>query len=181
MSKTYTIASKVHTDMRISQEVGEGEAAEIRSVVLKGAPHPDSAEEGRTENVDAELFDGWMKASKHHPAVANGLLRIVGDKEKDEGQSFGHEPGLDALVKDKDNQKLAAAGSTLTGPGPVKADDMAATSDQPNDDSPRSQTSLAGGAVGVASAGGPAPQVPTAAPQAAGAAKPAPGKPAPKK
>lgn len=57
---------------------------------------------------------------------------------------FGHEPGLEALAADAENTRLAELGTGDQEPGPVEAIDMNATSDTPNDDTPRSDVGETG-------------------------------------
>ena len=89
---------------------------------------------GVTRGVDAGLFRAWHDANKDTPLGA-----LVSEASDDDltptAVENGFEPGLErmkAAVADD-----AAKGSTVTHEGPVTSEEMAATSDTPNDDSPR--------------------------------------------
>jgi hypothetical protein len=139
-AKTIKVASRLHTAVTLGGQMpnpekpGEGEPSP--SFTLAGAGHP--GQETISE-VDAEAFSAWKKANERHDWLQNGLVREVPDDYEAPAMSFGHEPALEALSSDKDNSKLAKEGVGEAEPGPVSAEDMAATSDTPNDDSPRSQ------------------------------------------
>ncbi|WCS27242.1 hypothetical protein LOK46_10615 [Methylobacterium sp. NMS14P] len=158
MSDIIRVGSRLHTAIRITEPMENiekpGEAGPLRSHVIAGAPHDGG--EAVTEGVPADLYRAWLKANPLHPAVQGELLREMGDEEPSE-PSYGFQPGLDAITGDKDEKNLASKGSTVGGDAPVSATDMAATSDAPVDNSPRSQTLLDGGpsanAVKDASAG----------------------------
>lgn len=113
-----------------------GESPALRSVVLAGAGHPG---EETVSTVDAEVFGAWQSANARHEWLKNELVREVPDDYEPGPASYGHEPGLETLSKDKGNTKLAQQGTGADEAAPVKASEMAATSETPNDDSPRSQ------------------------------------------
>jgi len=119
-----------------------GETPTLRSVTLASAPHPG----GETiSTVDAELFAAWKDGNPNHDWLSGDLVREVPDDHEADGPSFGHEPGVEAWSQNADNVKLAEQGTEGEAGLPVTAEDMAATSDTPNDDSPRSDVGGPGG------------------------------------
>ncbi|GBU18031.1 MULTISPECIES: hypothetical protein [Methylobacterium] len=103
---------------------------------VPGAGHPG---QDTVASVDAEAFAAWKKGNPDHDWLANGLVREVDDDYEPGEIEFGHEPALERLTKDRANNKLAGEGSGETEEAPLSSDAMAANSDEPNDDSPRSQ------------------------------------------
>lgn len=143
MADTIKVASRSPMAIRITESAeGKEPGTELKSAVLSGSSSIRGSLEGVTE-VDAAFFRQWLKANPDHPAVAAGLIREM-DEDEDiaSADKFGFEPALKAAVDDKDNSKAAAKGSTVTDGGPVKSSDLATRSDTPNDDSPRSQTTV---------------------------------------
>jgi hypothetical protein len=119
--------------------------------------------------VDADTYNKWVEANPDHDFVVGGIMRIVGEDEP--VTTYGFEAGLEAAAADTDNAELAEKGSTITEPGPVSAEDMAATSDTPNNDLPTSAVNTADEApaqvpVPAADADAPAATEPAAAPAA---------------
>ncbi|KAA0117875.1 hypothetical protein CIW48_27120 [Methylobacterium sp. P1-11] len=144
-AKTIKIASRLHTAVTLGgqpvnpERPGEGEPSP--SFTLAGADHP--GQETISE-IDAEAFGAWKKANDSHPWLRDEMVREVPDDYESPAMSFGHEPALEALSSDKDNSKLAKEGTGEDQSNPVPAEEMAATSDTPNDDSPRSQVGRRG-------------------------------------
>ena len=161
---TIIVASRLPVPLRITEphpnKEKPGEAPELRSHVIVAAGHPGSIEEGITRDVPADLFHAWMDANPHHPAVHGNLLREVSEEDLKKGVEFGWEPNLKRLSEDGKNTEAAAKGSQTTSQGAVKAEDMAAHSDAPNDDSPRSQTESGFGAGTGTAAVAPVPLAP---------------------
>lgn len=112
--------------------------------------------------TDAEVYGLWAKGNPTFVADADavkagatdGLVyEVQGDED---GEEYGFQPALDRAGKGAEAD-AASNGSTVTGPGPLKADDMA---QKPDPAAP--VTPVAGQpAVGAKAA---APAVPAAAP-----------------
>ncbi len=169
---TVTVASRAHTAIRIQEPMPEefrdrpGEAPVPKTAVINGANHADAkGGVGFTHNVNAALFKAWMQAREKAGDVLHHMLEVVSPEqaEKDDAVEFGFQPGLDRVAKDTEGD--AAKGSTVTHEAPVSAKEMAATSDTPPDDSPRSEPPAAAGMV----AEPVAPVEPGAIPPAPGA------------
>lgn len=140
MSETIKVASRLPMPLRITEPMENpekpGEAHPLRSAVLAGMAHPEDPQPAVTE-VDADLFRRWLEANPHHPAVqAGALTEIKGDPPE---PSYGFAPALEEAKADADK---ASKGSTLKDRRVPSAKDMAATSDTPPDNSPRSQVPL---------------------------------------
>ena len=140
---TVNVASRAHTAIRIQEPLPEeykdrpGDAPPLREVVINGSNHSEvRGGEGITRGVHAGMFRSWFEAYKRSNHPLAGLFReISGDElEQEAANENGFEPGLTAMADAGD----ADRGSTITHEGPLTADEMAAHSDTPNDDSPRS-------------------------------------------
>ena len=117
-----------------------GNAPLLRSALLAGTNHADAkAGVGYTSGVDPELFKLWHEDQVAQHAPLADLVSIVDpkDAEKADPTEYGFELGLKRLAEDSENTSSAEEGSTVTHEGPVTAEEMAAHSDTPNDDSPR--------------------------------------------
>ena len=141
MSNLVKIASKLPMAITIMEPNPNPEkpglAGTLKSATINGTNTRGSGAEAMTAGVDADMFKKWADAN---PDYANSV-RVMGDDEDlNSAASYGFEPGLQAVVEDGDNTKVAAEGSSQKGPGPVSDADMKPTSDTPNDDSPRSAT-----------------------------------------
>jgi hypothetical protein len=146
MTDTVTVASRAHMAIHIREPLPKeykdrpGDAPLLRSAVINGSNHENArAGVGITQNVDAETFRLWHEQQVALNSALADLVSIVSadDAEKDDPTEYGFEPGL-RRAAEGENASAAADGSTVTHGGPVSAGDMAATSDTPNDDSPRS-------------------------------------------
>ncbi len=133
MADKLRIASKSPMPLRMEVVNDDGS---ISSVVINPAGAEAGFPEGVTENVDADLYRRWIDENSDHAFVVAGLLRELAEDEI--VTEYGFEAGLAKAAEDEENVKLSEQGSTITDPAPVGAQDMAATSETPNDDSPRS-------------------------------------------
>lgn len=146
MSETIRIASRLPLPVTLSEPNPNpqqpGLSPALRSFVLPGAAHPG----GETvSDVDAEIYRAWKDGNEGHDWLRGDLIREVSaDYTGMDPALFGHEPGLEALAADTENTRLAELGTGDQEPGPVEAIDMNATSDTPNDDSPRSEVGETG-------------------------------------
>lgn len=145
MPETVTIASRLPVAIRIADPNPDpekpGEAPPARSAVINGARHPGSVgEAGITRGVDADLWRKWLEANKNNDLVQGGLLAAVQEDQADavNKAEYGFQPGLERVAQS--DAEAASKGSTVTESGPLRAVHLAATSDAPMDDSPRSQT-----------------------------------------
>lgn len=152
MSRTIRIASRLPVPVTLVEPNPNPEkpglAPTLRSVVVPGARHPG----GETVSViDAEIFGAWRDGNKGHDWLRGDLLREVdADYDPASAAQFGHEPGLEVLAADAENTRLAELGTEFDEHAPVPAEEMDATSDQPNDDSPRSEVGPTSGRRGRA-------------------------------
>lgn len=74
MSKLITVASMIHTAVRLAGETPESGG----KVVLEGARDGEAGQEAITDGVDAEAFEAWCKANAGSPMLDR--VRIVEDK-----------------------------------------------------------------------------------------------------
>jgi hypothetical protein len=143
MADTVTVGSRAPFAFRITEPAlnpdKPGET-ELKSTIINGANHPQAMSGvGVTRNVDAGLFHSWSDAQKASNSVLYSHVFEMSDddvKKLDEPLEYGFEPGLKRLAESED-AALAAKGSTITHAGVVTSAEMAATSDTPNDDTPR--------------------------------------------
>lgn len=118
-------------------------AAPPKTAIINGNTHPDAVNGvGITRNVDAGLFREWLRQNPQHQDVLFEMSDEDVARQSSPAANYGFEPGLAALANNKENRELAAKGSQAPAETPVKAEDMAATSDAPQDDTPRSDVPL---------------------------------------
>ena len=147
MSDKITVASRAHMAMRITEPMPEefkdkpGLAPVLRTMTLNGANHEGAmAGAGITRDVDPEMFRLWLEDAKRSGSPLAGLVSEVSEGETGEPKlEYGFEPGLDRM---KAQGADMAKGSTVTHEGLVTSTEMAATSDTPNDDTPRGDPDL---------------------------------------
>jgi hypothetical protein len=140
--KLISVASRVHTGLYITEPPEDptkpGLMSGDRSLHLHGASHP-LAKNGEMVNhgVDAKIFRRWLENEKAaNTPLASLLYEVpVDHQDKPESESFGWQPALDVMSGDE----AASQGSLITHEPPVLAEEMAATSDTPQEDTPRSE------------------------------------------
>jgi hypothetical protein len=140
--KLISVASRAHTSFIINEPPENPDKPGLmppgRSVVLHGASHP-MAQNGEmvNQNVDAKIFRRWYDEQKAaNTPLAGMVYEVAGDyKGNDDPGSFGFQPALDVMS----GQAAAGDGSLVTHAPPVEGPEMAATSDTPAEDTPRSE------------------------------------------
>lgn len=138
--KLISVASRAHTAVHVVEPPEDPEKPGLmpigRSLVLHGASHPE-AHGGEMVNhgVDAKIFRRWHEHQKASNTPLAGLMYEVADdyQGSDDPGAFGFEPALGAMSGED------TGGSIVTHAPPVEAPEMAATSDTPDDGSPRSE------------------------------------------
>lgn len=149
MADTVSVMSLAHTAIRIQEPLPEefhdkpGLAPVLRSAVIAGSSNADTrTDPGITHGVDAKLFELWHAAEVKAGSLLASLVSMFNPEEGTPDIAFGHEPGLEAAAADSEATAAAEKGSTITHEGPVSSIEMAATSNTPNDDSPRGDADL---------------------------------------
>src|SRR5689334_7449748 len=140
--KLISIASRAHTAVVINEPPENPDKPGLslpgRSIVLYGASHPE-AKNGEMVNrgVDAKIFRAWYEQEKAANTPLAGLVYEVPDDDQgsDNPGAFGWQPALDVVSGDR----AAGDGSTITHAPPVTAPEMAAISNTPAEDTPRSE------------------------------------------
>lgn len=131
---TVRILNRSHTSVTLSEPMPNpekpGDAPPLRSFALEG--------QGAVSEVDADVYKAWKDANPHHPLLTGGALEEVGADYEAPVDTFGHEPVLEALSKDKDQVKAAEAGSTVTETpaGGLTSEDMTPDNSTPPGDDP---------------------------------------------
>jgi hypothetical protein len=140
--KLISVASRAHTAVTVVEPPEDPERPGLmpagRSLILHGASHP-MAKNGEMVNrgLDAKIFRRWHEEQKTANTPLAGLVYEVADdyEGSDDVGSFGFQPALEVMSGDG----AAGDGSTITHEAPVTAPEMAATSDTPAEDTPRSE------------------------------------------
>lgn len=118
---TVRVLSRSHTALTLSEPNPNpekpGDAPPLKTVTLAG--------NGAVSEVDAETFNAWKKGNPNHPFLNEGILEEVGADYEPEAEVFGHEPALEAALKEKGAKKAARAGSEAgAGPGELTGEQM---------------------------------------------------------
>jgi hypothetical protein len=140
--KLISVASRAHTAVTVTAPPENpdkpGLSPADRSITLLGASHP-MAKNGEmvNHNIDAKIFRAWHEEQKVANTPLAGLVYEVAPdyQGNDDPGSFGFQPALEVMSGDA----AAGDGSTVTHAAPVTAPEMAATSDTPGEDTPRSE------------------------------------------
>jgi hypothetical protein len=113
-----------------------------RVVQINGNRHPLAVNGlGITEGVPRGMFEAWLDKHQH----LRNLMWPLDDQKFEEHQKAQVQFGTDVGLPEHEK---AGEGSLITGPV-VTAEDMAAVSTTPNDDSPRSQVTVGVGLPGM--------------------------------
>lgn len=139
--KTISVASRAHTSINIVPPPQNPDKPGLEPIqpalVLHGTNHPAAANgEMVNHNVDADIFRRWHE---HHKAINSPIANQVREVPPDHqaaGPVFGYEAGLAAMTSTEEGQ---GSDSTVTHGAPVEAWELAATSDTPAEDTPRSE------------------------------------------
>jgi hypothetical protein len=139
--KTVSVASRAHTSLHIVEPPEDPNKPALmpvgQSLVLHGASHPEATGgEMVTHNVDAKVFRRWHEHQKSINSQLAHLVREVPPDHEPAGAVFGFEPGMAALAASEDGKPSE---STVTHPAPLESWELAATSDTPAEDTPRSE------------------------------------------
>ena len=106
---TVRVLSRSHTALTLSEPTPNpekpGDAPPLKTVTLAG--------NGAVSEVDAETYQAWKKGNPNHPFMTTGILEEVGDDYEPEAEVFGHEPALEASLKEKGARKAARSGSEV--------------------------------------------------------------------
>lgn len=144
-NRLISVASRAHTSVVITAPPENPEKPGLapagRSIVLHGESHPDAKNgEMVNRNVHAQIFRDWHEAEKAANTPLAGLIYEVPEdyQGNDDIGSFGWQPALDVIAGDA----ASGDGSTTTHQPPVTASEMAATSDTPQEDTPRSDVDV---------------------------------------
>jgi hypothetical protein len=140
--KLISVASRAHTSVMVTDPPENPEKPGLipadRSLILHGSSHL-MARNGEMVNhgVDAKIFRRWHNEQKAANTPLAALVYEVSPdhQDKPESVSYGFEPALEVMSGDA----AAGDGSTVTHAPPVTAPEMAATSDTPAEDTPRSE------------------------------------------
>ena len=129
---TVRILNRSHTALKLSEPMPNpekpGDAPPLKSVTLAG--------NGAVSEVDAETYQAWKKGNPNHFFLGEGIIEEVGDDHA-EPEVFGHEPALEATLKEKGAKKAARAGSEAeAGPGELSGEDMTPENGTPPGDDP---------------------------------------------
>jgi hypothetical protein len=139
--KTISVASCVHTSLHIVEPPENLDKPALmpvgQSVILHGTSHPEATSgEMVTHNVDAKIFRRWHEHQKSIQSPLAHLVREVPPDHEPVATVFGFEPGIAALAASEDGKPSE---STVTHPAPLESWELAATSDTPAEDTPRSE------------------------------------------
>ena len=137
--KTISVASRAHTSLHIVEPPENLDRPGLMpfGLILHGASHPEATGgEMVTHNVDAKVFRRWHEHQKSINSQLAHLVREVQPDHEPVGAVFGFEPGMAALAASKDGKPSE---STVTHPAPLESWELAATSDTPAEDTPRSE------------------------------------------
>lgn len=128
--QTVRVLNRSHTSLTLTEPPANpekpGESPFLRSVSLAG--------NGGVSEVDADTFAAWKKGNPSHPFLANGILEEVGDDYQAPEEVFGHEPALEAALKDK--TEADSATNVEAGPGELTSADMTPVTNTPPGDDP---------------------------------------------
>jgi hypothetical protein len=144
-NRLISVASRAHTSFVINEPPENPDKPGLspagRSIVLHGASHPEATNgEMVNRGVHARTFRAWHEAEKAANTPLAGLVyEVPDDYQGNAGPgSFGWQPALDVVSGDA----AAGDGSTTTHQPPVSGPEMAATSDTPQEDTPRSEVDV---------------------------------------
>lgn len=131
--QTVRVLNRSHTALTLTEPMPNpekpGDAPPLRSVSLAG--------NGVVSEVDAETYNAWKKGNPNHAFIANSILEEVGDDYKAPEEVFGHEPVLEAALKEPGAKKAAKAGSEAeAGPGELTGEQMTPENGTPPGDDP---------------------------------------------